>query len=115
MLENVNRVADLAGVAAQHGIDSRELVKRKLRLAVTYNSSFINESDEFVVVRINNKKDIFPCGSFNEIEDARVRALARIDQELFFSNSENDDASTFHIFTMNGNHIPIDTSKEDLS
>lgn len=96
----------LADIAINGDIKPDELIKRTLEEAIVVGNPFINPSDNFVVVGIDGfDGSVFPCGSFLTPEDAHKLRKKRAGEESLYSSDE-EVSTTFHVFTMDGRHVP---------
>lgn len=111
--ENIRRIIGITNKADQDAITPEELVRRRIREAIGYHSSQINPDDKFVLFGIDGMDySMFPCGSFNDKDEAKKAAQDKIDEEHLFSDSDSI-SSTFNVYTMEGIHVPLKDEEID--
>lgn len=113
--ESIRRMVDISQCAEQDGIKPDEYVRRKIQRAIGYHNPLINPEDTFVVLGIDGMENsMFPCKSFTDVDEARSLAKKKIEEEHLYSDGD-DVSTTFHIFTMEGVHVPLEYTPENPS
>ncbi|OGH16752.1 MAG: hypothetical protein A3C30_00215 [Candidatus Levybacteria bacterium RIFCSPHIGHO2_02_FULL_40_18] len=104
--ENIRRLSKISSRAESEGVGGAEYVRRIIRKTVLAGNPFVNPGDDFIVLGVDGfDGSIFPCGSFNTLEDAELLVRTKTGEEHLFSDSE-DISTTFHVFSKDGFHIP---------
>jgi len=100
------RFVQITNFAKQDGVEPDEYVKRIFQQAVRNGNPFINPDFKFVVLGIDGfSGGIFPSGYFDTEDEAFSYVVKKKSEEIMYS--EGDEISTtFHIFTMEGTHVP---------
>ena len=111
-LEQIKRLVQISTLAEKDNVDPTVYIKRAMRLAISYGNPLIKLDDPFVVLGVDGSRgDIFPCGSFTDVGRARKLAKKKIDEEYLFSDGD-EISTTFHIFTNDGVHIPLESTND---
>lgn len=110
--ESLSRMVNISFRTEEAGIGPNEFIKQKIINASSLHNPLLNPDDTYVVMGIDGFDfSIFPCMSFNNPEDARNHAIKMTSNEYLYSD-DPEISTTFHVFTTDGIHVPIDTSQD---
>ena len=101
-IEDVRRIDLIAEESKRDGISTDEFIKRILQSAIRTGNPFINPNSQFIVLGFDGfPRNIFPCGSFDDADEAVECARRKTEGESLYSDGEEISA-TFHVFTKEG-------------
>lgn len=100
--EEARRIDIIAEESKRDGISTDEFIKRILQSAIITGNPFINPDSQFIVLGVDGfPRNIFPCGSFDDADEAIECSRRKTEEEFLYSDG-GEISTTFHIFTKEG-------------